>query len=285
METGMTGGVPATAKKLAAALLATAAALGVGASAASAAAEIYNNIPSPMPGNLPSVGFEATQTSEFGGQIRTEAGTWKNAMIVVTLSSWACQEGTWFDDNCETTPGAKFEWPVTFNVYRVGPENSVGELIGTRSKVFKMPYRPSASPKCTGESAGAWLKMGKCYNGKAFKVALGLKIAQLPKTMIVTVAYDTSDFGAEPQRPQESGPLAGCNAKAEGCPYDSLNMAVREAGEGGPTSGSDPLPDSAYINSTTAGNYCSNPGAVGTFGISEGCWTDEQPAIEVKANG
>ena len=273
----MTGRIPARAARLAAALLTTTAVLAVVAGTASASSTvIYNNIPSPKPGNLPSVGFQATQTSELGGQVEVIPGAWKNPIVLVTMSSWGCQEGSWVEKNCKTTMGAKFEWPITFNVYQVGPGNSVGAKLASGSKVFKMPYRPSASPKCTGANAGKWYAMGTCFNGKAFKISLGLKVAKLPQKVIVSVAYNTSSFGDEPQGTQP------CSSTTEGCPYDSLNVAVREAGEGGPTVGSDPFPASLYLNSATAENYCSNPSAVGTFGISEGCWTEEQPAIELK---
>jgi hypothetical protein len=275
----MTGRIPARVARLGVALLTVTAVLAVTAGAAGAASTvIYNNTPSPKPGNLPSWGFQATQTSEFGGQVEVEAGTWKNPTLIVMMSSWGCQEGTWNGNDCKTAPGAKFEWPITFNIYQVGPGNSVGAKIATGSKVFKMPYRPSASAKCTGPDAGKWFMMGTCYNGRAFKISLGLKIANLPQKVIVSVAYDTTSYGAEPQGTQP------CSSTVEGCPYDSLNVAVREAGEGPPAVGSDPFPDSVYVNSTTAGNYCSNPGAVGTFGISEGCWTEEQPAIEIKGH-
>jgi hypothetical protein len=48
-----------------------------------------------------------------------------------------------------------------------------------------------------------------------------------------------------------------------------------------PSIGSDPLPESAYINSLTAADYCENGAAVGTFAVSQNCWTGEQPAFEV----
>ena len=36
---------------------------------------MYSAVPSPLPGNLPSLGFEATQTSEFGDAITLAPGT------------------------------------------------------------------------------------------------------------------------------------------------------------------------------------------------------------------
>jgi hypothetical protein len=66
-------------------------------------------------GNLPSVVGEAYAFDEFGNQVTltraAEAGT-----VVVTLSSWACQTGTWTGDNCVTAAGAKFTEPITLNI-------------------------------------------------------------------------------------------------------------------------------------------------------------------------
>src|SRR3981081_3008876 len=78
-----------------AALLATGALLAVAAGAASAAT-VYNNIPSPLPGNLPSVGFEATQTSEFGGEVEFAlVPQQREPTVAVVMSSWGCQRGNW----------------------------------------------------------------------------------------------------------------------------------------------------------------------------------------------
>ena len=61
----MTGKIP---KAIGAIFVATAA-LALAAGTASAGT-VYNNIPKPIPGNVASLGFEATQTSEFGGQVQ-----------------------------------------------------------------------------------------------------------------------------------------------------------------------------------------------------------------------
>jgi hypothetical protein len=278
----MTKRIRGGASKLTLAMLAATAVLAVSAGAASAASEpVYNNIPSPLPGNLPSLGFEANQTSEFGGQVGFEGTARKNPTIKVTMSSWGCVTGHWYEGNCGTPAGTKFEWPLTISIYEVGPENSVGSLIARASKTYKMPYRPSANfAKCNGADAGKWYSTASkaCFNGKAFNISIGLKVAKLPENVIIGVAFNTSEYGAEPQG------TAPCSGSSGGCPYDSLNMAVREAGEGGPSLGSDPASADAYINSTTAGNYCENPGGVGTFALSKNCWTEEQPAFEVKAH-
>jgi hypothetical protein len=257
----MFGTIPPRLGRLVAAACVSVALFALAATAASAAEVIYSDLPSPKPGNVVSLGFEATQTAEFGGQVQFAGTARKNPTVTVIGSSWGCQSGTWSAKNCASTMGAKFEWPVTFNVYAVGPENTIGAELASGSKVFKIPYRPSASPKCTGAQAGEWFHAGECFNGKSFKLSLGLKAANLPEKAIVTVAYNTSDYGTEPQRPKP------CDSEAQGCPYDSMNVGVQEGTETSPSFGSFPAPDIAYRN-----------------GAPESEWTGYQPLFEVKGH-
>jgi hypothetical protein len=261
----MTGKIPSRAVKLTTVVLVVAAVFAAMSSAALAAEVIYNDLESPKPGNVVSQGFEATQTSSFGGQVEFGNTARKNPTVTVIMSSWGCQSGTWNGANCSSAMGAKFSWPISFTVNAVGPGESVGALLGGGSKIAKIPYRPSASAKCTGAKAGEWYHMGECFNGKAAKVSLPLKIANLPSKAIITISYNTSDYGATPQRPQ------ACDSEPQGCPYDSLNVGVQEgfghpAGTP-PTVGAFPAPDTAYEN-----------------GAPESGWTGFQPLFEVKAH-
>jgi hypothetical protein len=282
----MTRRVRSSASKLCLLMLAVGALAAYTATSASAVKTvIYNDIPSPLPGNLASVGFQATQTSEFGGQVEFGPGSWKNPTVKVTMSSFACVTGNWFKGDCETPSGSKFEWPITISLYRVEPDNSVGTLIARASQTFKLPYRPSANYlQCNSEQAGKWYSSAskKCFNGKAFNISLALKVAKpMPEKAIVSVGYNTSGYGAEPQ-----GYATACSSKEEGCFYDSLNVGLAE---GSPTVGAAPLraEEKAYLNAALGGDYCDGGAAgTGTFRLdspSAGCWEEFQPAIEVKA--
>jgi len=274
----MTGMIPARVARIAAAMLVTGAVLAATAGVASAETEtIYSNIPSTMPGNFASYGNEAYSMAEFGGLVEFGGTARKNPLVTVAMSSWACQSGSWNADDCVTTPGASFEWPIAFNVYEVGPGGSVGAKIAAGSKVFKMPYRASASSKCTGILAGEWYGKGRCWHGRAFKIALGLKVAHLPSQAIVTVSYNTTDHGPNPVG------ASACNSTSAGCFYDSLNVAVIEPPEPGPTVGSDPSED-VYVNATYPEMFC-NSGTEGVFGPAScpAFWTGAQVAMNVKA--
>jgi hypothetical protein len=259
----MVGKIPLRAARVTVLVLALGACSALTAGAASASEVVYNYLPSPVHGNVVSEAFEATQTGEFGGQIELAGTARKNPRVTVIMSSWACQTGSWNAGNCQSAMGSKFQVPITFKVSAVGPGESQGAVLASGSKTFSIPYRPSANTtKCTGASAGAWFKMGECFNGKAAKIALPLKAANLPNKVIVTIAFNTSNYGTTPTKCNE---VPNAN-----CPEDSLNVGVNDGFEEPsrtPTVGALPLPEEAYSN-----------------GALEGEWAGFQPLFEVQAS-
>ena len=125
---------------------------------------IYDSTVSPLPGNLPSQAFEATSTSQFGDQIIFDEGGRQLDSVTVTMSSWGCQSGNWYNGDCHTDDHATFSVPITFTIYNVNPSSpstslpiystEPGSPIATLTQTFSIPYRPSASPQCTGSGAG-----------------------------------------------------------------------------------------------------------------------------------
>lgn len=239
---------------------------------------VYDNIPSPQPGNVPSVGFEATSTSEFGGLIRMATDNVKDPTITVLMSSWGCETGGWSTGDCSTTAGATFAEPITLNVYNVDSDDTVGSTITSVVKTFDIPYRPSAdTTMCTGDNAGKWYSATDkaCDNGLATPVTFNLTGVTLPSAVIVSVAYNTSNYGPSPH-----GTGTACYSTAAGCGYDSLNVGTAD----GPTTGAAPLPADAFLNSTWGGAYCDGgTSETGTFRLDAGCWTGYQPAFRVSA--
>jgi hypothetical protein len=233
-----------------AALLTMTAALAILAGAASATSEVvYNDVPASIqfpPGvNAPPYSYEFYKTSEFGAQFGLGGTARKNPKITVVMGSNTCQSGS--GASCVTASGAKFKWPVKFNVYSVGPNNSVGIKLAAGSKTFNMPYRPSANlTKCTGAQTGDWYFQGQCLNTpKAFKITLPLHVAtpELPNNVIVTFAYNTTSYGEQPT--------------GEPGPYDGLSLAVTESAASLLTVGSNP--GLADVNPNEEGLYLSSP--------------------------
>jgi hypothetical protein len=245
---------------------------------------IYNNVPSPLPGNLVSEAFEATSTSEFGGQVSFGGTSRNNPMVTVVMSSWACQNGSWFAGTCTTTSGSTFSEPITLNVYNVGTGNAVGSLVTTKTITFNIPYRPSSTPSMCGGDNTAWYSSADntCYHGLATPVSFSLSGVTLPSTAIVTVAYNTSDYGALPY-----GDNTACHATTAGCGYDSLNVGLVN---NTPSVGSNPVADSDYLNSMWSGAYCDNgAGGTGALRFDSGNTGADgacpyQPAFEVTAS-
>lgn len=241
---------------------------------------IYNNIPSPLPGNVPSVGFEATGTSEFGDRVQFASGTGRAlTTVIVTMSSWGCESGHWNTGDCVTTPGATFSHPITLNVYNVGVSNAPGSLIGTVTQTFAIPFRPSADTvHCTGTDAGKWFDAASntCFNGLATNITFDLtsQLLSLPDQVIFGVAYNTSHYGYAP-----IGESPSCYTSSGGCGYDSLNVAVVDPATWNSV-GSNPALADAY--QYTQYSSCTN-GAIMPFGLDAGCWTGFKPSVRFNA--
>jgi hypothetical protein len=238
----------------------------------------------PAPGNVPSIGFEATSASEFGNQI-TLTRSAKIATVVVTLSSWGCQ--TRPSGNCVTAAGSKFNEPITLTIDQapatdptIQPDTPGSGLPGAQilsiTKTFAIPYRPSANnAKCVGDEAGDWFDVarGECFAGFANTVTFNLSSLglTLPKNIVFGIAYNTSDYGAVPY-----GDATACHATTQGCGYDSLNVGLAQDPDNlGP--GTDPHPGYVYWSTTFAGFYCDGGKAgTGTFRFDSpstaACW-------------
>jgi hypothetical protein len=247
---------------------------------ASAATRVttYSNVPAPLPGNVPSVGFESVAASEFGGQVQFTGTARKSPKVKVVMSSWACQRNTYQSGLCSTTPGATFSVPLTVTAYKVGLNDEPGARIASVTQNFAMPYRPSANnTKCFGADAGKWYKSadGKCYNGKAFTRTVSLGSVTLPNNVIIGIAYNTTDYGYEPM-----GRGTDCFASTAGCGYDALNVGLA----GSASTGNQPVADDAYLNSSQADMYCDGgTSGTGSFRLDATCWTGAQPALAVTA--
>jgi len=243
----MIGTIPMKSIRLAVAMLVSAGALALGATAASAAV-VYKNTPSPAPGNLPSQAFEATSTSEFGGQVALARTKHQVTSVSVDMSSWACQKGA--NETCETIHKAKFVQPLTLRLYEVGAENKVGALLYEGTQTFQIRYRPSENPTCplTGEHNKGW--GSECFE----------------------------NYGEYPTG--VPGPYNSLNVAVD----SEYNEVTKEWMEFQPVSiGSDPAPADAYIDSTWGGAYCNEAEGTGTFRLDPGCWKDLQPAFAIKA--
>jgi hypothetical protein len=284
----MTGRTLQRAARLAAVLLAVTAALALAAGTASAGT-IYNNIPKTLPGNFQSLGFDCCQVSEVGGQVGFAGIARKNPTVTVVMSTWGCEKGVWTWPSsgtlCKTKATSRFKWPITLNIYAVTGTNEVGALLKSVTKEFAMPFRPTASPKCAAKGEpGKWYQASTatCFNGKAFKIKFEKVPVILPgEKAIITVAYNTTSYGAEPQGAKPCN--EDTSQEAPGCPYDSLNVALHEKGEAenAPSVGTNPDKEEIYLSSKSEAYFCLPQVANVSLGQSGPCWGEEQPVMEV----
>ncbi len=243
--------------------------------AGSGSAAVFNSIPKTLPGNVPSVGFEATSAKEFGDYARFAGNKRKLQNVTVVMSSWGCESGTWSAGNCSTTAGANFSLDITLNLYNNGGNGAVGAPITSKTQTFAIPYRPSANVNCTG---GRWMAANStCYNGLAKSITFTFPAGTvLPASVIYSIQYNTTHYGPTP-----IGESAQCFNEPGGCGYDSLNVSAASTT---PKIGVDDDVNGIFQNSSSAGSYCDGgTGGTGSFRLDSPCWTDFNPMVKFMA--
>ena len=101
---------------------------------------VYDATVSPLPGNLPSLGFQATQTAEFGDLVQLAGSDRVLRSATITLSDWA-KHSDYLD-----LPAPGWTHPITFNVYGVNRSNdpavppALGPQIGSVTQTVAIPW-------------------------------------------------------------------------------------------------------------------------------------------------
>mgnify|MGYP001613808621 CR=1 FL=1 len=183
------------------------------------ASVVYDALPNPLPGNVASLGYEATSTSEFGDYVHL-GGTDRNlTTVTVTMSNWALQSTPANVAFCSANPtkctATGFIHPITINIYsnQLDGNGIPTTLLATKTEDVAVPWRPEADPTCPTPTA--WrLDASNCFNGLAFNTTFDLSTLNvtLPNDVIVAFAYNTGDYGANPLH-------------VDG-PYNSLNVGI-----------------------------------------------------------
>ena len=218
---------------------------------------MYDDIPAPLPFNVPSLGYQANQTAEFGELVQFAAGTSRSvSSVTAVMSDWALASTYGSTD-------AGWSHPITLNLYNVDSSSGTpqpGSLIASVTQTFFIPWRPEAGGDC---GSGWRAADGNCYSGRAFEVTFNLNNITVPDQVIYGIAFHTNTWGYTPIG------LPG--------PYESLNVGLNSAA---PTVGSNPLLGTAYWNTMTPGDYTDGgAGGVGTFRQDTG-WSPFSGAVE-----
>ena len=246
------------------------------ASGAGSELVVYSSIVSPAPGNLPSAGAQASGFRELGDEVTFNQPVAALSSVTVQMSSWTCQQGIFYNNDCLTSPGATFAWPITLHIYAAGPNGTAGPLLQSRTQTFSVPYRPSTSPLCAN---GGWHSSTGCVNGFLAPITFDLSGQRipLPRTVIYGISYNTTSYGPNP-----IGTGASCLATEAGCPYDGLNIGFSSS----VTTGSKPYPGTVVQNSPLGYEYCDGGAAgVGVMrvdSVTSACWTGYVPAVQFR---
>lgn len=235
------------------------AAIALASAALSAHATIvYSNLPSTLPGNLPSLGYQATQTAEFGDHIQLAAGPRKLNTVTITMSDWALA-------STYNSSAAGYNHQLTFNLYNYVNDAAAGSLIASVTQNAFIPWRPAADPSHCGAGATQWYSAADntCYNGLAFNVVFDFSAQNvvLPDDFVFGLAFNTQSYGASPT--------------GQAGPYNSLNYALVS---NAPSVGTDVNSDSVFWNTATQSSL--STGTAGVFGADTN-WTGYVPAVAV----
>jgi len=204
------------------------------ASADAVSTIVYDALPSvSSPTNYPSVGYEATSTSEFGDYVHLGGTNRKLSTVTVTMSDWAK-----YEDYASNSAYSASNWslPVTLNIYSstVDGNGVPTTKLANVTQTITVPWRPASDYS---------------YNGIAFNAVFDLssKNVTLPDDVIVGVAFNTQSHGYRPT--------------GQPGPYNSLNVAV-PSGQS-VSMGSDNGSDEVLLDSTWSGAY----GVTGPTGV------------------
>jgi hypothetical protein len=217
---------------------------------------LYDSAPSTLPPNLPSLGYQATSTTEFGQAITLAMNGTFDITFDIYLSNWAL-ESTY--QTVGTSAG--YYVPMTLSLYTdpltgMAPTSTIAT---TTTNVF-VPWRPEASTSCTG---GAYMASdGNCYNGSLSSAQFQMNNLNISGPVIVGLMFNTQSYGPNPTG------AAG--------PYNSLNFALNT---NPPTVGSNTAPGSVYWN-TSFGGFLANPANAGIF-AQDPNWSPYTPAMTI----
>jgi hypothetical protein len=221
-----------------------------GSALAANSSVVYNAVPSPLPPNVASVGFEATSTSQFGDHVHL-AGTSRvlNA-VTVTMSDWALYSD-YSSDVRYSGNSSTWSHPITVNVYsnHLGTNGAPDTLLASNTQNVTIPWRPAADPTCSSNPTAWKAPNGQCYNGLAFNATIDMSSPKvtLPNDVIIGIAFNTADYGQAP-------------IGAAG-PYNSLNVGVPNGQTA--TVGTDDNADNVFWNTSYAPFY-TDGGAAGS---------------------
>jgi len=251
---------------------------------------IYDSTVSPTPDNVPSLGYEATSVYQLGAEITPVSTTAPLSTVVVDMSSWACQSGSWdnSDGTCTTTPGATFPASITFNIYNPttlsGNPSAAPEYTDTQT--FNIPFRPSSNCP-TDDTAWQDPVTDACYHGLETPITFNFAPQDivLSGPVVYGIEYTTSDYGPGATHTDETQPINSLNVALDTESTDVTVGSDTNPGNvfaAGTVGGGDWAPGEVTNSTGVAGYTSYSTTAVGNNGFGS---TDNIPAVQFNTSG
>jgi hypothetical protein len=220
---------------------------------ASAATVLYDSTPVKGTVSIPSYGPEAYSFNRIGNEVILRPHHAPIKKVAVTMVSWACESGDW-TAGCVTTPGAKFQTPITLRLYRASTTDPVtgvttpGKPILSVTKTFNIRYRPTADAPDGQRYIGS---DNLPHYGMAQTITFPVN-HRLGSDVVWTVEYNTNTSGPSPLHVAS--------------PTDSLNVGVSDAGR----ISHDRFPHSFFWDTRFDGNTGGAPFVLDTLNLDKG---------------
>ncbi|WP_180131979.1 PEP-CTERM sorting domain-containing protein [Rhodoferax sp. BLA1] len=230
---------------------------------------IFSNLPTVLPGNQASIGYQATGTSEMGDHIQFAGGARNLTSATVTMSNWALA-------STYSSSASGYEKTLTFNIYQYLDDTGPGPLIASKTITTLIPWRPEADGvNCSGTTRWYSVQDKQCYNGLGFNVTFdfsGLGVV-LPDDIVFGLAFNTQSYGANPTG--TGGPSNSLNYALVGDPNDPITAE--------PSTGTDVDPDSWFWKTANGGKWLTNEDNANKFAPDAGWSGWGTPAVAFEA--
>ena len=222
--------------------------------AAARAAVVYNAVPSPLPPNMVSEGFQCCQVSEIGDMVQLAGTLRQGYQATVVMSDWA-KYSDYVSYTGSGVSASGFTHPITLSLYADAVAAANHSPFFTVTNTFFIPWRPADDlVNCPNDSA--WYMNGTCYHGLAFTITFNLSGVTLPDTFVEGISFNTNTWGYSPL--------------GTGGPYESLNVGLLAVP---PSVGVDLFPDDVWLSlGHPSGPFAPNSG-----------WSPYTPAVQFTA--
>jgi hypothetical protein len=198
---------------------------------------LYQNMSGPLPPDVTSLQYESNATSEFGEIVGFGSGSFSLSTVTLLFSSAALQAN--YVGQGDATG---FNVAMTLNIWTQGFGDATGTLLGSFSQVVDAPWRPVAGGGC---GAGYLGSDNMCHSGIAFTESFNTGGLVVPQAVIWGLQFNTKDYGPHPV--------------GSATPADQLGIGIETSGA---STGSDPIPGTAYWQTAVALFYADH-GAAG----------------------